>query len=173
MGTRNATVTFALLVDRQIAQAFHPFRFKWVPIKSKLVKLLPPSLRQSLFVVTPIAYPVTEGKAIFFMSGRNATVTFALLVDRQIAEAFRPFRFESVPIKSKLVELLSPSLRQSFALALPQHPVTEAKTIFFMGMWYATVTFALLVDRQIAQAFHPVPFKWVQNKSKLIQLLSA
>src|SRR5262245_13349737 len=144
-----------------------------VPKKSKLVELLSPSLRQSLFVLTPIAHPKTEGKAIFFMSGRNATVTFALLVDRQIAKAFRPFRFESVPIKSKLVELLSPSLRQSFALALPQHPLPEAKTIFFMGMRYATVTFALLVDCQIAKAFRPVRLIWVPIKSKLIQLLSA
>src|SRR6516165_315891 len=61
-----------------------------VPNKSKRVELLPPRLRQSLFVLPPIAHPTTEVKAIFFMSGRNATVTFALFVDRQIAEAFRP-----------------------------------------------------------------------------------
>ena len=78
-----------------------------VPNKSKLVELLPPSLRQSLFVMAPIAYPLTEAKAIFFMIGRNATVTFALLVDRQIAEAFLPVRFEWVPNKSKLIQLLS------------------------------------------------------------------
>ena len=35
------------------------------------------------------------------------------------------------------------------------------------------MTFALLVDRQIAEAFHPVRFEWVPNKSKLVELLSA
>src|SRR5215472_9053464 len=159
MVTRNATVTFAPLVDREIAEAFRPFRFKWVPIKSKLVESLPPRLRQSSFVVTPIAHPKTEGKAIFFMSGRNATVTFALLVDRQIAEAFRPVCFERVPNKSKLVELLPPRLRQTFlafALALPTHPTTEVKAILFMVVRNATVTFALLVSLQIAEAFLPI-----------------
>src|SRR5262245_6640576 len=109
------------------------------------------------------------------MSGRNATVAFALLVDRQIAEAFRPVRFERVPNKPKLVELLPPRLRQSFrvfALALPTNPLPKAKTIFFMTDRNATVTFALLVDRQIAEAFRPVRFERVPNKSKLIQLLS-
>jgi hypothetical protein len=148
-------------------------RLKWVPNKSQLIELLPPRLRQNLFVLTPIAYPITEGKAIFFMSFRNATVTFALLVDRQIAQGFRPFRFESAPNKSKPVELLSPSLWQSFAEALPQHPKTETKAIFFMGMWNETVTFALLVNRQMAEAFRPVGLIWVPVKSKLIQLLSA
>src|SRR6266571_3560576 len=110
------------------------------------------------------------------MEYRNATVTFALLVDRQIAKAFHPVRFMRVPNKSKLVELLSPSLRQSFlvfALALPTHPKTEGKAIFFMGSRNATVTFALLVDRQIAEAFRPIRFERVPNKSELVQLLSA
>src|SRR5215469_9657952 len=101
-----------------------------------------------------------------------ATVTFARLVDRQIAEAFRPVCFERVPNKPKLVELLSPRLRQRLIVALLVYPSTEPKAIFFMGMWYATVTFAPLVDRQIAETFRPVRFKWVPNKSKLIQLLS-
>ena len=100
-------------------------------------------------------------------------MTFALLVDRQIAQAFRPFRFESVPNKSKLVESLSPRLWQSFAKALPQHPKTEAKAIFFMGMRNVTLTFALFVDSQIAEAFRPVRLIWVPIKSKLIQFLSA
>src|SRR5262245_65461681 len=107
---------------------------------------------------------------------RNATVTFALLVDRQIAEAFRPVRLKWVPNKSKLVELLSPSLRQSFlvfALALLIHPRTETKAIFHMFKGNATVPFALLVDCQIVEAFPPVRFKWVPNKSKFVQLLSA
>src|SRR5262249_52486692 len=172
MAKRNATVTFALLVDRQIAEAFRPVRFERVPNKSKLVELLSPSLRQSL-IVALLVYPSTEAKAIFHMAKRNATVTFAPLVDRQIAEAFRPIRFERVPNKSKLVELLSPSLRQSLIVALLSHPLTEAKAIFFVGSWYATVTFALLVDCQIAEAFPPVCFESVPNKSKLVQLLSA
>src|SRR5262245_13366439 len=110
------------------------------------------------------------------MSGRNATVAFALLVDRQTAQAFRPVCFERVPNKPKLIELLSPRLRQSFrvfALALPIHPRTETKAIFYMLNGNATVTFALVVDRQIADAFRPVRFERVPNKSKLIQLLSA
>src|SRR5258708_4290073 len=82
-----------------------------------------------------------------------------------------PNPLHPVPNKSKLVKLLSPSLRQSFlvfALALPTHPKTEAKTIFHMVQGNATVTFALLVDRQIAEAFRPARFKWVPNKSKLV-----
>ena len=92
-------MTFALLVDRQIAEAFRPVRFERVPNKSKLVELLSPRLRQSLCVAL-LSYPSTEAKAIFFMSGRNATVTFALLVDRQVAEALRPVRFKRVPLET-------------------------------------------------------------------------
>ena len=55
--------------------------------------------------------PLPKAKEIFQMAKRNATVTFALLVDRQVTEAFRPVRFERVPNKPKLIELLSPSLR--------------------------------------------------------------
>src|SRR6516162_4806824 len=176
MSARNATMTLAFLVDRQIAEAFLPVRFGSVPNKSKLVELLSPRLRQNLRSLAPIAYPLPEGKAIFFMSARNATMTLALLVDRQIAEAFIPIRFMRVPNKSKLVELLSPSLRQSFlvfAPALPNYPLPKAKAIFFMSGRNATMTFARLVDRQIAEAFRPVRFKRVPNKSKLVQLLSA
>src|SRR5262249_47677260 len=106
------------------------------------------------------------------MSCRNATVTFAPFVDCQIAEAFRPVRFERVPDKSKLLELLSPRLRQSLVVALLVYPSTEAKAIFHMAKRNATVTFALLVDRQIAEAFRPVRFVRVPNKSKPVQLLS-
>src|SRR6516225_8268743 len=176
MSASITTITLALLVDRQIAEAFLPVRFGSVPNKSKLVELLSPRLRQNLRSLAPIAYPLPEGKAIFFMSARNATMTLALLVDRQIAEAFIPIRFMRVPNKSKLVELLSPSLRQSFrvfALALPTNPLPKAKAIFFMNGRNATVTFALLVDRQTAEAFRPVRFEGVPNKSKLVQLLSA
>src|SRR5215831_7364470 len=98
------------------------------------------------------------------MSGRNATMTFALLVHLQIAEAFLPSCIQCVPNKSKPVELLPPSLRQSFrvfALALPTHPLPKAKAIFFMSGRNATVTFALLVDCQMAEAFRPVRFIWV------------
>src|SRR5262249_32017121 len=105
----------------------------------------------------------------------HATMAFALLVDRQITETFRPVRFVRVPNKSKFVELLSPSLRQSFlvfALALPKHPLPKTKAIFFMRGRNATVAFALLVDRQIAEAFRPAGFERVPNKSKLVQLLS-
>src|SRR5262245_62034812 len=99
MLNRKATVTFALLIDHKIADAFRPVRFNWIPIKSKLVELLSPRLRQS-FLVSALALPThprTEEKAIFFMRSRNATVTFALLVDHQIAEAFRPVRFAQIP----------------------------------------------------------------------------
>jgi|SRR5215467_12060908 len=76
-------------------QAFRPVRLKWVPDKSKLVELLSPSLRQSFLVFASalLIHPRTETKAIFHMLRGNATVTFALLVDRQIAEGFRPRRF--------------------------------------------------------------------------------
>ena len=111
-------MTFALRVHLQIAEAFLPVRFGSVPNKSKLVELLLPRLRQNLRSLAPIAYPLPEGKAIFFMGLWNATVTFALFVDRQIAEAFRPIRFKWVPIESQLVELLPPRLRQSL-LSLP------------------------------------------------------
>src|SRR5215813_3263024 len=171
----NATVTFALLVCYQMAEAFLPIGFMRVPNKSKLVELLPPRLRHSL-VVARSGYPGTEGKAIFFMSLRNATMTFALLVFYQMAEAFLPIGFLRVPNKSKLVQLLPPSLRQSFllfALALPTHPLPKAKAIFHMVTRNSTVTFALLVARQMAEAFRPVRFERVPNKSKLIQLLSA
>src|SRR5262245_51422787 len=117
--------------------------------------------------------PFPKAKAIFFVGSRNATVTFALLVDRQIAEAFRPGRFPRVPNKSKLVELLSPRLRQGLIVALRVYPSTEAKAFFHMAQRNATVTFALLVDRQIAEAFRPVCFQRVPNKSKLVELLSA
>jgi len=100
-------------------------------------------------------------------------MTFALLVCYQVAEAFLPIRFTRVPNKSKLVELLPPLLRQSLIVALLVYPSTEAKAIFFMSGRNATVTFAPLVDRQIVEAFRPVRLKWVPNKSKLIQLLSA
>src|SRR6516165_7854799 len=171
MALRNATMTFALLVDRQIAEAFLPVRFWSVPNKSKLVELLSPRLRQNLRSLAPIAYPLPEGKAIFFMSARNATMTLALLVDRQIAEAFIPIRFMRVPNKSKLVELLSSSLRQSLSVAQPTHPLTKTKAIFHMVTRNATVTLTLLVHRQIAEAFRPVGFERVPNKSKLVQLL--
>src|SRR6516225_6245673 len=170
----NATVAFALLVDRQITQACHPVRFKWVPKKSKLVELLPPCLRQR-FVSTAM-YPFPKSKAVLFMQTRNATVTFSLLVDRQIADAFRPVCLKSVPHKSKLVELLSPSLRQTFlafALALPTHPTTEVKTIFFMAVRNATVTFALLVSFQIAEAFLPSCFERIPYKPQFVQPFSA
>src|SRR5215510_6166296 len=108
MAKRNATVTFALLVDRQIAEAFRPVRFARVPNKSKLVELLSPRLRQSL-VVALLVYPSTEAKAIFHMAKRNATVTFALLVDCQIAEAFRPVRFKRVPIETDVIKPLLPN----------------------------------------------------------------
>src|SRR6516165_10067921 len=175
MSGRNATVTFARLVDRQIAEAFRPVRLKWVPNKSKLVELLSPRLRQSfrVFALALLIHPRTEAKAIFFIALRNATVTFARLVDRQKAEAFRPIRLKRVPNKSKLVELPSSSLRQSLSVALPTHPLTKTKAIFHMVTGNATVTFALLVDRQVAEAFRPVRFGSVPNKSKLVELLSS
>src|SRR6516165_2367972 len=137
MSGRNATVTFARLVDRQIAEAFLPSCIQRVPNKSKLVELLPPRLRQSfrVFALALPIHPRTEAKAIFFMALRNATMTFALLVDRQIAEAFLPLRFGSVPNKSKLVELLSPRLRQNLrSLAPIAYPLPKGKAIFFMSV---------------------------------------
>jgi len=37
-------MSFALLVDRQMAQAFRPVCLIWVPIKSQFVELLSPRL---------------------------------------------------------------------------------------------------------------------------------
>ena len=93
-------------------------------------------------------------------------MTFALLVCYQVAEAFLPIRFTRVPNKSKLVELLPPLLRQSLIVALLVYPSTEAKAIFFMSGRNATVAFALLVDRQTAQAFCPVCFERVDRLSR-------
>jgi hypothetical protein len=81
-------------------------------------------------------------------------------------------RFERVPNKSKLIESLPPRLRYRL-MSLITHPLTEAKAVFFVGSWDATMALALLVDRQIAEAFRPVRFERVPNKSKPIQLLSA
>src|SRR5262249_8491172 len=110
--------------------------------------------------------PLPKTKAIFHMLKGHATVTFALLVRYQMAEAFLPIRFMRVPNKSKLVELLSPSLKQSFlllALALPIHPFPKAIAIFFMILRNATMTFALLVCYQMADAFLPIRFMRVPN----------
>ena len=84
-------------------------------------------------------------------------MTFARLVDRQIAEAFLPSCIQRVPNKSKLVELLPPRLRQSFrvfALALPIHPRTETKAIFYLlNRNAAKVTVAFLtVTKKMAFA---------------------
>src|ERR1700724_134215 len=105
------------------------------------------------------------------MSLRNATMTLALLVHPQIPEAFRPVGFERVPNKSKLVELLSPRLRQSFFVLAPIiHPLAETKAVFLMPLWNAAVTLTLLVHRQIAEDFRPVGFERVPDKSTLPQL---
>ena len=125
----DATMAFSFLINCKVAEAFRPVRFARVPIKSKLVELLPPRLRQSL-AVAPSNNPLPKAKAIFFVTVRNATVTFALFVDRQIAEAFRAIRFEGVPNKSKLVELLPPRLRQSLCVALLFYRSTKAKAIY-------------------------------------------
>src|SRR5262245_29485334 len=91
------------------------------PNKSKPVQSLLSILRHagSLFGTSLTSHPLAEGKPIFHMAPRNARVTFALLVDRQIAEAHLPIRFKRVPNKSKLVELLPPHLRQSLFVAAP------------------------------------------------------
>src|SRR5689334_22664910 len=103
-------MTLALLVCYQMADAFLPIRFMRVPNKSKLVELPPLRLRQSL-AVAPSNNPLPKPKAIFNMVTRNATVTFALFVGRQIVEAFGPICLKCVPNKSKLVQLLSASCR--------------------------------------------------------------
>jgi hypothetical protein len=164
-------MTFALLVHPQIPEAFRPVGFERVPNKSKIVELLSPSLGQSFFVLAPIIRPLAETKAGFLMPLWNAAVTLTLLVHRQIAEAFRPVGFERVPNKSKLVQLLPPSLRQSFlvfALALPKDPLPEAKAIFFMSGRNTTMTFALLVHPQIPEAFRPVGFERVPLETDVV-----
>jgi hypothetical protein len=101
-------------------EAFLPSRCKRVPDKSKLVELLLPKFGQAFFVSAAnyISYPLTKGEAIFFVELRNATMTFALHVHCQIAKAFLPSRFERVPNKSKLIELLlSDSSRRLTSLA--------------------------------------------------------
>jgi hypothetical protein len=128
--------------------------------------------RQPVFVVALSSHPLTETKIVFFVASWDATMTLALPVCYQMAEAFLPIRFMRIPNKSKFVELLSPSLRQSLAVAPNNNPLPKAKAIFFMSGRNATVTFALLVDRQIAEAFRPVRFVRVPNKSKFVELLS-
>jgi hypothetical protein len=96
-------------------EAFLPSRCK--RDKSKLVELLLPKFGQAFFVSAAIS-PLTKGEAIFFVELRNATMTFALHVHCQIAKAFLPSRFERVPNKSKLIELLlSDSSRRLTSLA--------------------------------------------------------
>ena len=59
-------------------------------------------------------------------------------------------------MKSKLVQLLSASRRQSLSFSADYSPIDRGESHLFMGMWNATMTLALLVHRQIAQAFLPV-----------------
>src|SRR3984893_17579444 len=171
MSLRNATMTLALLVRPQIPEEFRPVGFVRAPNKSKRAQLWPPSLRQS-FLVFALALPkdpLPEAKAIFFMSGRNTTMTFALLVHPQIPEAFRPVGFERVPNKSKLVELLSPSLRQSFFVLAPIiHPLAETKAVLLVALWDTAVTLTLLVHRQILEAFRPVGFERVPLETDVV-----
>jgi hypothetical protein len=126
-----------------------------------------------------VDYAITKGEdeiaaleELWLGSNELRRETSVVREPMQPAEAFLPIRFMRVPNKSKFVELLSPSLRQSLAVAPNNNPLPKAKAIFFMSGRNATVTFALLVDRQIAEAFRPVRFVRVPNKSKFVELLS-
>src|SRR5262245_16261947 len=100
-------MSLTLLVCYEMAKAFFPSRFEWLPNEPQLVKS-PTTLLGQSFPMPPITDPVTEGKATLFVVYRDETMTLALLVCYEMAKAFLPSRFERVPNKPDRIKSLAP-----------------------------------------------------------------
>src|SRR5262245_50379405 len=99
MFIRNTAMSFALLVDHQVAEAFLPGGIERVPDKTKRIQPLSAFDRHFLFAVTLTCYPLSQPEPAFGMFSWNQTMSLALLVLCETAETLLPTLIEGIPTK--------------------------------------------------------------------------